>query len=63
MFTAGLTSRNVAQLMPCVEAGHIDAEQRSMLRTVRERVRARAEELQDTLRRLDDVITVTDGHP
>ena len=36
MYAAGLNSRNVAELLPCVDAGHTNAEQRRMLREPRD---------------------------
>ncbi|WP_245885897.1 MerR family transcriptional regulator [Xylanimonas oleitrophica] len=62
-FAAGLTSSNVAQLMPCIDSGHTDAEQRRMLHEQRERLRARLEELRSVVERLDRLIAATDGHP
>jgi DNA-binding transcriptional MerR regulator len=63
MYAAGLTSRNIAELLPCVESGHTDAEQRAMLRAERERIQAKIDDLQTALDRLDHVIEVTNTHP
>ncbi|ANS70756.1 putative transcriptional regulator, MerR family protein [Streptomyces lincolnensis] len=63
MFAAGLTSRRIAELLPCWDAGHTDAEQRAMLRVERERIQAQINDLQATLDHLDEVIAVTDTHP
>ena len=63
MYAAGLTSRNIAELLPCIESGHTDAEQRTMLHAERDRIRARIDELQTALDRLDQVIEVTATHP
>lgn len=63
MYAAGLTSRNIAELLPCIESGHTDAEQRAMLRAERERIQAKVDDLQAALDRLDHVIEVTDTHP
>ncbi|MEV0893882.1 MerR family transcriptional regulator [Promicromonospora sp. NPDC050262] len=63
MYAAGLTSRNIAELLPCIESGHTDAEQRTMLHAERDRIRARIDELQTALDRLDQVIEVTASHP
>jgi DNA-binding transcriptional MerR regulator len=60
---AGLTSRNIAQLLPCTESGHTDAEQRAMLRGQRDRIRAKVDELTAVLERLDDLIALTRTHP
>jgi DNA-binding transcriptional MerR regulator len=63
MYAAGLTSRNIAELLPCVDSGHTDADQRAMLHTERERIRAKIADLRTVLRRLDQVIEVTATHP
>ncbi len=63
MFAAGLTSRRIAELLPCWDAGHTDAEQRAMLRAERERIQAKMDDLQATLDHLDGVIASTDTHP
>ncbi len=63
MYAAGLTSRNIAELLPCIESGHTDAEQRAMLHTERARIRAKIDDLQAALDRLDEVIEVTASHP
>ncbi|MET7441965.1 MerR family transcriptional regulator [Streptomyces sp. NPDC004082] len=63
MFAAGLTSQRIAELLPCWDAGHTDAEQRAMLRAERERIQAKADDLRAALDRLDEVIAITDTHP
>jgi DNA-binding transcriptional MerR regulator len=63
LYAAGLTSRNIAQLLPCIESGHTDAEQRGMLRGQRDRIRAKVDELTAVLERLDELIAVTRTHP
>jgi DNA-binding transcriptional MerR regulator len=63
MFAAGLTSRRITELLPCWDSGHTDAEQRAMLRTERERIQAKIDNLQAALDRLDEVIAITDTHP
>ncbi|WP_395571872.1 MerR family transcriptional regulator [Streptomyces sp. BK79] len=63
MFAAGLTSRRIAELLPCWDSGHTDAEQRAMLRAERDRIQARVDDLQAALDRLDQVIAITDTHP
>ncbi|MEU3243817.1 MULTISPECIES: MerR family DNA-binding transcriptional regulator [unclassified Streptomyces] len=63
MFAAGLTSRRIAELLPCWNSGHTDAEQRAMLRAERDRIQAKVDDLQTTLDRLDEVIAITDTHP
>lgn len=63
MYAAGLTSRNIAELLPCVESGHTDADQRAMLHAERDRIQAKVDDLQAALDRLDEVIEVTNTHP
>ncbi|KUN29790.1 MerR family transcriptional regulator [Streptomyces antibioticus] len=63
MYAAGLTSRRIAELLPCWNAGHTDAGQRAMLREERRRLQAKIDELQAARDRLDEVIAVTDAHP
>jgi DNA-binding transcriptional MerR regulator len=63
MFAAGLTSRNIAELLPCIDSGHTDAEQRAMLRAERDRIQAKVDDLQAALDRLDEVIGITETHP
>ena len=63
MYAAGLTSADVAQLLPCIETGHTDAEQRRMLRAERTRISEKLEQLRAALARLDRIIAITDTHP
>ena len=63
MFAAGLTSRRITELLPCWDSGHTDAQQRAMLRTERDRIQAKVDDLQGALDRLDEVIAITDKHP
>ncbi|CNE88566.1 MerR family transcriptional regulator [Mycobacterium tuberculosis] len=63
MFAAGLTSRRITELLPCLDSGHTDAEQRAMLRAERDRIQAKVDDLQGALDRLDEVIAITDTHP
>lgn len=63
MYAAGLTSANIAELLPCFDTGHTDAEQRQMLHEQRDRIRSRRDELQKALDQLDRIITVTAAHP
>jgi DNA-binding transcriptional MerR regulator len=63
MYAAGLTSANIAALLPCIAKGHTDAEQRRMLHAQRDRIRTRRDELQAALDRLDAIIETTDRHP
>ena len=63
MYAAGLTSQRIAELLPCWDAGHTNAEQRAMLRAERDRIQAKVDDLQTALDRLDKYIEVTDTHP
>lgn len=63
MYAAGLSSRHIAALLPCVASGHTDAEQRQMLRAERDRINDQCARLQAALRRLDAIIELTDAHP
>lgn len=69
-YAAGLSSRAIATLLPCVNNGHTTATQRRMLRAERDRLADRVEEMGRALRRLDELITAADdrggtahGHP
>lgn len=56
MYAAGLPSRAVALLLPCVRSGSTNPDQRRMLRAERARIAERVERLQAALGRLDSVI-------
>lgn len=62
LHAAGLTSRNIAQLLPCIESGHTDAEQRAMLHEQRDRIHARGDDLAAVLKRLDELIVLMRTH-
>ncbi len=61
MYAAGLTSRNIAKLLPCINSGRTDAEQRLMLHAERERISDQVKRLRTALRRLDHVIKLADA--
>jgi DNA-binding transcriptional MerR regulator len=63
MYAAGLTSKNIAALLPCIASGHTDAEQRRMLHAERERIAEKAAQLDAALSRLDQIIEITATHP
>lgn len=56
MYAAGLSSRRIAEILPCLDTGTTSAEQRRMLAEERRRIDARMEELADTRGRLDGLI-------
>jgi len=63
LYAAGLTSRNIAELLPCIDTGHTDAEQRRMLHKQRDHIQAKLDELNAVLGRLDDILAVVSTHP
>jgi DNA-binding transcriptional MerR regulator len=63
MYAAGLTSRDIAGLLPCWDTGHTNAEQRSMLQQQRDFIQGKIHELTTTLGHLDDVLAVVSTHP
>ena len=63
MYAAGLTSRNIAELLPCMDTGHTDAEQRRMLHQQRDRIQGKLGELTAALGRLDEILAVVSTHP
>jgi DNA-binding transcriptional MerR regulator len=63
MYAAGLTSRNIATLLPCLDTGHTDAQQREMLHAQRARIDDRIAQLRVALDRLDEIIHITGTHP
>lgn len=62
LFGAGLSSRTVRQLLPCVDSGHGSPEVLAMLRTERDRITAAIGELGAARDALDRVID-TARHP
>jgi DNA-binding transcriptional MerR regulator len=61
-YAAGLSSRAIAALLPCVNNGRATVPQRRMLRTERDRLAARVEEMTAALARLDQLITAADSY-
>ncbi|MHC5257630.1 MerR family transcriptional regulator [Streptomyces sp. UC4497] len=59
-YAAGLSSRSIAALLPCVNNGRTTAPQRRLLHTERDRLSAKVEEMTHTLRRLDQLISAAD---
>jgi DNA-binding transcriptional MerR regulator len=63
MYAAGLSSKHIAALLPCIDTGHTDVQQRRMLHAERDHIHGRITQLQAALRRLDEVIAIADTHP
>ena len=59
LYAAGLTSRTIAELMPCVDAGVSTPASRARLASERDRIDAQITELTRTRDRLDEVIRST----
>lgn len=62
MYAAGLTSRNIAVLLPSLDTGRCGEEQRRMLRRERDRIHDQVSRLRAALRRLDEIIELADRH-
>ncbi|GAB3657158.1 MerR family transcriptional regulator [Glycomyces tarimensis] len=61
MYAAGLSSRRIAELLPCVDTGLTDEAQRRMLHAERDRIGDTVDRLQAALRRLDGVIEIAEA--
>ncbi|MDO9395548.1 MAG: MerR family transcriptional regulator [Herbiconiux sp.] len=62
LFSAGLASRTIALILPCVDTGHAPAEMLGSLHTERDRITRVIADLEQARRRLDEVIELTE-HP
>lgn len=56
MYAAGLSSRRIAEILPCMDTGTTNQEQREMLHEERAKLDGRVAELQAARERLDDLI-------
>ncbi len=56
LYAAGLSSRRIAELLPCIEAGTTTDHQRAMLDAERARIKQQIDRLTTALARLDEVI-------
>lgn len=61
-YAAGLSSRRIAELLPCVETGATNAGQRAMLVHERGRIVERIDALDAALARMDDLILAAADH-
>jgi DNA-binding transcriptional MerR regulator len=62
LFTAGLPSRTVLKLMPCIEAGHASPEVFELMATERDRITTAMDDLAAARDALDHVIEIA-NHP
>jgi DNA-binding transcriptional MerR regulator len=61
LYAAGLPSRRIAELLPCIDTGTTTADQRTMLTAERARVQQRVDELNAALARLDELIAAAEA--
>lgn len=59
-YAAGLSSRAIATLLPCIDTGRTTPAQRRMLRAERDRLAARVQDMSHALSRLDELISAAD---
>jgi DNA-binding transcriptional MerR regulator len=62
LYSAGLGSRTIAGILPCLDAGRAAPEVLESLRSERDRITAGINDLEEARRRLDRVIELTE-HP
>ncbi|GAB3571065.1 MerR family transcriptional regulator [Amycolatopsis endophytica] len=60
LYAAGLPSRRIAELLPCLDTDTTTDHQRAMLHAERDRISAKIEQLTAALGRLDAVIKAAD---
>lgn len=63
LYAAGLSSRRIAEFVPCLEAGITNAEQRAVLVHERGRIVEKMDALGTALARMDDLILAVADHP
>lgn len=61
LYAAGLPSRRIAELLPCIDTGTTTGDQRAMLTAERARLQQRVDELNTALARLDELIAAAEG--
>ena len=59
LYAAGLSSRRIAELLPCIDTGGTTKEQQAMLQSEREALAHRMAELYEASARLDELITAS----
>ncbi|KJQ52694.1 MerR family transcriptional regulator [Microbacterium sp. SA39] len=57
MYAAGLSSKRIAEMLPCIDSGTTDVDQRRMLEDEHRRIVSRIDELIDVRDRLEVIIT------
>ncbi|WP_368496862.1 MerR family transcriptional regulator [Herbiconiux sp. A18JL235] len=60
LFSAGLASRTIALILPCVDTGHAPPEMLESLHSERDRITRVIADLEVARRRLDEVIEITE---
>ncbi len=61
LYAAGLSSRRIAELLPCIDTGGTTREQQAMLQSEREALANRMAELREASARLDELITASNA--
>ncbi|MFI7662999.1 MerR family transcriptional regulator [Micromonospora parva] len=61
LYAAGLSSRTILDLLPCVDAKVNTPQSRAMLRAERDRIERQIAQLQQARERLDRVIALSEG--
>ncbi|TDK28224.1 MerR family transcriptional regulator [Arthrobacter crusticola] len=61
LYAAGLSSRRIAELLPCIDTGGTTKEQQAMLQSEREALAHRIAELHEASARLDVLITASNA--
>ncbi|GAB3011391.1 MerR family transcriptional regulator [Streptomyces pseudoechinosporeus] len=61
LYAAGLPSRRIAELLPCIDTDTTTDHQRAMLNAEHARIRKQIDQLTTTLARLDEVIEAADN--
>lgn len=56
MYAAGLSSKRIAEMLPCIDSGTTDVDQRRMLEDEHRRIESRIDELIDVRDRLKVII-------